>query len=753
MKPTEKIQMERRSFLKIGALAGGGVLLGLYTQPEASAQGRGGPPAPPPDPHNYIRIAADGTVTITAKNPELGQGVKTMLPMLIAEELDVDWKNVHIEQADFDDTKYTGQSAGGSTATPNNWTPMRQVGAAGRALFLAAAAQTWNVPVDQCTTASGRVQTSGKSLSYGELAAKVAAMPAPDLAGIKLKDPQDYKIVGHTQPGNDVRAIVTGKPLFAIDVTVPGMMHAVFEKCPVFGGKVDKANLDDIRKLPGVKQAFVVERPDITDAVLPGETGVPNGVVIVAETWWHAQSARKKLQVSWNEGPRAAQSSVAFAQRALEMSKQPPQRTIRADGDAEAALKGAAKVVEAAYSYPFIAHAPLEPQGATAHFHDGKMEIWTNSQNPGPGRRLVAQTLGIGEKDISVHMVRGGGGFGRRLTNDYMAEAAYIAKQAGVPVKLLWSREDDMTHDNYRPGGFQYLTGGVDASGKLVAWRNHFISYGEGERFVSSGAMGPTEFPQGFIPNYALHASVQPLGIRTGALRAPSSNAFAFVIQSFIDELAHAAGKDPVQFRLDLLSAAVHAPEPPQQGRGGRGGGFGQGGMDANRMKGVVQLAAEKCDWGRRSLPKGTAMGVAFHFSHRGYFAEVAEVQVDAAKKVRVNKIWVAADVGSQIINPGAADNIVQGGIIDGLSEMMSQEITVDKGAVVQNNYNRHPMVRIAQAPPEIEVHYLKSTFPPTGLGEPALPPVLPAVANAIFTATGQRVRSLPLSKSGYSWA
>ncbi|MDR3703627.1 MAG: molybdopterin-dependent oxidoreductase [Candidatus Sulfopaludibacter sp.] len=752
MKRPENQKLERRSFLKISALAGGGVLLGLSTEPKASAQGRGTPPAPP-DPHNYIRVAADGTVTIVAKNPELGQGVKTMLPMLIAEELDVPWKSVKIEQADFDETKYAGQSAGGSTATPNNWTPMRQVGAAGRALFLTAAAQTWKVPESECSTNAGRVHhsSSGRSLGYGELASQVAALPAPNLAGLKLKDPSEYKIVGHTQPGNEVPNIVTGKPLFAIDVKVPGMLYAVFEKCGLFGGKVTSANLDEIKKLPGVKQAFVVERPDITDAVLPGDPGLENGIAILAETWWHAQSARKKLQVTWNEGPRANQSSEAFAQRAEELSKQAPQRTIRADGDAEAAIQGAAKVVEAAYSYPFIAHAPLEPQGATAHFHDGKMEIWTNSQIPGNGRRMAAQTLGMSEKDITLHLVRGGGGFGRRLNNDYVVEAAYIAKQAGVPVKLLWAREDDMTHDYYRPGGFQYLKAGLDSSGKIVGWRNHFISYGEGDRFVASGAMGPTEFPQRFIANYALQTSVQPLGIRTGALRAPSSNAFAFVIHSFIDELAHAAGKDPVQFRLDLLNAAAPMPEAPAGG-GGRGG-FAPPGVDPARMKGVLELVAEKSGWGKKTHPKGTAMGVAFHFSHRGYFAEVAEVKVDAANKVKVNKIWVAADVGSQIINPGAADNIVQGGIIDGLSEMMGQEITVEKGRVVQKNYDRHPMVRLAQAPPEIEVHFLKTTFPPTGLGEPALPPVLPAVANAIFTATGKRVRHLPLSKSGFSWA
>ena len=750
MRP-EKKQMERRAFLRISALAGGGVMLGLQTGSQLFAQGRGGEPPAPPDPHNYIRVAADGTVTIVAKNPELGQGVKTMLPMLIAEELDVDWKRVKIEQADFDDSKYPAQSAGGSTATPTNWLPMRQVGAAGRALFVTAAAQSWSVPEGECTTASGRVmhKASDRSLGYGELAAKVAGMPAPALANVTLKDPAEYKIIGHTQTATDLHDIVTGKPIFTIDMKLPGMLFAVFEKCGVVGGKVVSANLDEIKKMPGVKQAFVVDRPEVKGPSLLADPGLVSGIAILAETWWHAQSARKALKVEWNEGPIASQSSVEYAKRAEELSKQAPQTTVRADGDVDAALKGAAKVVEAAYSYPFISHAPLEPQGATAHFHDGKMEMWTNSQQPGGGRRQVAQTLGMQEADITLHMTRGGGGFGRRLTNDYLVEAAFIAKQAGVPVKLLWSREDDMTHDYYRPGGFQYLKAGLDASGKVVAWRNHFVTYGEGERAMSSATIGPAEFPQRFVTNYSLLQSTQSLGIRTGALRAPGSNAIAFVTHSFIDEVAHAAGKDPVQFRLDLLDAGAAPQQAPAQG--GRGGGMP--GVNADRMKGVLQLVAEKSGWGKKTYPKGTAMGVAFHFSHRGYFAEVAEVTVDAANKVKINKIWVAADVGSQIINPGAADNIVQGGIIDGLSELMSQEITVDKGRVVETNYNRHGMVRMAQAPPAIEVHYLKTTYDPTGLGEPALPPILPAVANAIFSATGKRVRSLPLSKSGFGWA
>jgi isoquinoline 1-oxidoreductase subunit beta len=748
MKRTEKPMLERRSFLKISLLAGGGVMLGLTTtEHPAKAQGRG-TPGPPPDPHNYIRVAPDGTVTIVAKNPEVGQGVKTMLPMLIAEELDVDWKQCKIEQADFDDSKYALQNAGGSTATPNNFTPMRVVGAAGRALFITAAAQTWGVAESECTTASGRVMSGGKSLGYGELTAKVASLPAPNLATLKLKDPSEYKIIGHSQTQIDLHDIVTGKPLYAIDLKLPGMLYASFERCPVLGGRVVSANLDEIKKLPGVRQAFIVKGPDFpADKIQLRYPDLVDGVAILAETWWHANQARKSLKIEWNEGAAATASSTAFAQTADEMNKKGPQRTIRKDGDPDAAFQSAAKVVEAAYSYPFISHAPLEPQGATAHFHDGKMEIWTNSQQPGPGRQTVSKTLEIDAKDITLHMVRGGGGFGRRLTNDYMVEAAAIAKQAGVPVKLLWSREDDMQHDYYRPGGFQFLKAGLDKDGKLIAWQNHFVTYGEGESTVASAAIQPFEFPQRFVPNYALHSSTQPLGLRTGALRAPTSNAIAFVFHSFIDELAQAAGKDAVEFRMTLLNQAPGVPA----------GGNMPPGVNAERMKGVLQLVAEKSGWGTKTFPKGTAMGVAFHFSHQGYFAEVAEVTVTSSApsshKVKVNKIWIAADVGSQIINPSGADNICQGGVIDGMSELMSQKITVEKGRVVQSNYHQHGMMRLAQAPPEIEVHYLKTTYGPTGLGEPAMPPILPAVANAIFNASGKRVRSLPFSDSGFSWA
>src|SRR5579883_943558 len=538
------MRIDRRSFLKVSALGGGGALISLYVKPAAAQFG----PQAPPEPNNYIKIAANGTVTIMAKNPDLGQGVKTMLPMLIAEELDADWKRVKVEQTDFDDKKYAGQIAGGSTATPTNWTPMRQVGAAGRAMLITAAAQTWNVPESEITTDSGKVihKASNRSLDYGALASKLPGIKPPALNTLKLKDPSEYKIIGHTQQGRDTHAIATGQPIFAIDMVLPGMLYAAYQKCPVFGGKVVSANLDEIKKMPGVRDAFIVERPVPQENVLPGDPGLESGIAIVADTWWQAQTARKKLQVTWDEGKYANQSTAEFAQRAEQLSKEKPQQTLRHDGDPDGALASAAKVVEGAYSYPLIAHAPLEPQNCTAHYQNGKCEIWTNSQIPQGGRSLSARALGIEDKDVTLHMVRGGGGFGRRLTNDYMVEAAYISKLVGAPVKLLWSREDDFAHDYYRPGGFQFLKAGLDNSGKLVAWRNHFVAYGHFDpdkgqvHFANAAAMGPTEFPQRFVPNYTLQVSAMELGKKTGALRAPGSNSFAFVIQSFIDEVAHA---------------------------------------------------------------------------------------------------------------------------------------------------------------------------------------------------------------------
>jgi isoquinoline 1-oxidoreductase beta subunit len=714
-------ETSRRAFLRASVAVGGGLLLdfSLPTQGWAKAE----PTQPSWATLNaFVQIANDGIVTITSKNPEIGQGIKTMLPMLIAEELDVDWSQVRIEQALSDPARYGVQFAGGSRATPLNWEPLRRVGAAARQMLISAAAQQWSVPSAECHTKSGRVfhASSRRSSSYGRLASKAALVAPPDLAQVALKDPKDFKIIGRSHPGVDSPLVVTGKPLFGIDTTVPDMLYAVFAKSPVFGGTAVSANLDEIKSQPGVRDAFIV----------PGGgafNGLQSGVAVVATTWWLANQARDKLEVVWNEGSTTSQSTESFARQAADLSGLAPAVKVVSDGDVEQALASSATQLEAAYSYPFISHATLEPQNCTAHFHDGKVEIWAPTQNPDAGRKIVAKTLDLNDSDITIHMTRCGGGFGRRLMNDYMVEAVWISKQVGAPVKLLWNREDDMQHDFYRPAGFHFFKAGLDAAGKLQAFKDHFVSFGENGKAAPSADLGANEFPAKFLSNLELGMSLMPLGVPTGPLRAPGSNGLAFVFQSFIDEIAHAAGQDPLQYRLGLLGERRVV-----------------GVFDTGRMIDVLTLVGEKSGWGKRTSPKGSGLGVAFYYSHLGYFAEVVHATVGAAGRVTVDKIWVAGDVGSQVINPTGAENQVQGAALDGIGEALGQEITLVNGRVAQSNFNDFLLLRMNQAPP-VEVHFLKTDHPPTGLGEPALPPVVPALCNAIFAATGVRIRKLPI--------
>jgi isoquinoline 1-oxidoreductase subunit beta len=725
----------RRAFLQASAVVGGGLLL-EWTLPARGIAGDAIPVPPAGSQLNaYVRIAPDGVVTIVSKNPEIGQGIKTMLPMLIAEELDVDWTNVRTEQALNDPAKYGRQFAGGSRATPLHWEPLRRVGAAGRQMLVSAAAQAWSVPASECTTTPGAVRhaATGRTLGYGALAARAAALPVPDLSTVALKDPKEFRIIGKSQRGVDSPLVVTGRPLFGIDVQVPGMRHAVFVKSPVFGGTVANANVDAIKALAGVSHAFVVSGGEVFD-------GLTSGVAIVADSWWAAHKARDKLEVTWNEGPTATQGSAGFDRQAAELAQQRPQISVFSEGDVVAALASAAHVVEAAYSYPFLAHATLEPQNCTASVRGGQAEIWAPTQNPDSGAKIVAKTLGIAESDVTVHMTRCGGGFGRRLMNDYMVEAAWISKQVGAPVKLLWDRADDLQHDFYRPAGFHFFKAGLDGTGRLVAFRDHFVSFGSAGKFASSAGLQAAEFPARFVANLELGASLIPLGVPTGPLRAPGSNALAFAFQSFIDELAHVSGQDPVRFRLDLLGAPRRLPSPP--GPSGPMPDF-----DTGRMRVVLESVAERSGWGKRSLPRGSGLGAAFYYSHLGYFAQVVQATVDPHGKVRVDKVWVSGDVGSHIINPTGAENQVQGATLDGIGAALNQAITIDRGRVTQRNFDDYRLLRINEAPP-VDVHFVSSDNPPTGLGEPALPPAVPALCNAIFAATGRRLRHLPIESS-----
>ncbi len=731
--------VSRRTFLTASAAVGGGLMF-EFSIP-AFAIGEGGTPKGAATLNAYIWILPSGETHIVNKNPEIGQGIKTSFPMIIAEELDVAWKDVRAEDAEVDPVRYGGQFAGGSMSIPMNYDTLRRVGAAARLMLVTAAARSWNVPVEECEAADGVVSHKGrnKQATYGQLASAAARIAPPNPATVKLKDPKNFKIIGKPIGGVDSPRIVKGEPIFGIDVTVPGMKYAVYEKCPVYNGKFVSANLDEVKALPGVRGVYVI-KGNVTAIEGGLYNGLTDGVAIVADKWHQANRALGKLKVKWDGGETATRSTPGFVAKAAELARNPAAKSVKAEGDVDGALKSATKVLEARYEIPFVNHSALEPMNTTVAIKNGKVEIWSPTQMPGGGKTAVSKLLGVAEPNITLHVTRNGGGFGRRLSNDFMVEAAAIAKEHGEPIKLLRNRKQDVQSGTFRAGGFHHFKAGLDASGKLTAFRDHFVTYSNSGNVAVAGDLGASEFPSGFVPNLDYGFSMMPLDIPTGPMRAPGSNTLAFAYQSFLDELAHAAGKDPLQFQLDLLGPA----KPPTVTQGPRGP---QVGMDNGRMAGVLKAVAEKSGWGKK-LPKGTGMGIAAYYSHQGYFAEVVQASVNPKSgEVRVEKVWVAGDVGRQIVNPSAGGNQVEGAAIDGVSQALAQALTFTNGAVDQTNFHDYPLLRMHQAP-KVEVHFVITDNNPTGLGEPALPPVVPALTNAIFAATGKRVRTLPINTS-----
>ncbi len=729
-KASARTEPSRRSILKFG-VAGAGLMLAfqLPTDAKAAPAAKGSKEFAP---NVYVRVAPDGAIVIVSKGPEIGQGLKTAFPMIIAEELDANWDDIKVEQAMINQKLYGTQGAGGSTSIPLNWDLLRKAGATARAMLVSAAAQQWKVPASECVTDASVVThtPTKRTLKYGELANLAATQPIPDEKTLKLKPRAEYKLIGTRKGGVDNVKVVTGEPLFGIDVVLPDMVYAAYEKCPATGGKAVSFNEAQIKAMPGIKDAFIVDGNGIV-------TEVMSGVAIIADSTWNAFKAKNALRVVWDESTASKDSWTGSRAKAHELLKKTPEKFPEKNGDVDATLKTAAKVVESSYEYAFVSHQPLEPQNCTAWFRGDEIEMWAPTQQPTRGQLAVAKMLGLPEEKVLVHQTRCGGGFGRRLMDDYMSEVAAIATRVKGPVKLTWTREDDFKHDFLRAGGFHQMTAGLDANGKLIAWRNHNVTYTADNKAPVAGSMRAGEFPVLLMANAENGQTMMPLVVPCGPWRAPGSNVTAFANQSFFHELSVAAGRDHVEFLLEVLGERRHlAPQT-------------SGALNTGRAADVIKAAAERIGWGK-AQPKGRGLGLAFFFCHAGHFAAAADVSVDANKRITIHKVAVVGDIGP-IVNMSGSEAQCQGAVTDAVSTMMDLKIGFENGRVRESNLHEYPIVRMDKAPMNIEVHFIQSENSPTGVGEPALPPIAPAFANAIFAATGERVRQMPFSAQGFS--
>jgi isoquinoline 1-oxidoreductase subunit beta len=718
----------RRDFLKIGGMAGTGLMLSISLLDSRIAKATATAPANF-EPSVFLRIGSDGKIILFSKNPEIGQGVKTSMPQIIAEELEVDWKQIEVEQGMLDN-RFGAQFAGGSTGIKTNFDTLRKAGATAREMLVEAAARKWNISLDKCFAQSARVfrKDTSSSFTYAELAEAASRLTLRENPA--LKDKKDFKIIGQAIPGVDNLAIVTGKAEFGLDAKPKGMLVATIERCPVYGGKLKSVDETEALKIPGVERIIRIE--PTTDP-----TQVVAGVAVVAKNTWSAIKGRKALKIEWDLSDEIESDQTLKDQ--FEKNLEGSGELLRDDGNVEQTWSRCAKTHEAVFEAPFLAHATMEPMNYIADVRSDGVDVWGPTQVPGAVRARAAGITGLTPDKIKVRMTRVGGGFGRRLMADYACEAVYVSKAIGKPVQVLWTREDDIQHDFYRPAGMYKVKAGLDTNNKLVAW--HLKSSSTSRRQFSGATTSthetevfPDGFPAGFVENFRMEYRNVTSKVPRGAWRAPGHNVTTWIDQTFIDEMAALAGKDPVEFRLEVLG-----PDDKMMPYRDHGGPV----YSTKRLKNVINLAAEKSNW-YKPAAKGIYRGFAAHFMFGAYVAEVVSISMPDSSTIKIENALAVVDCGL-VINRSGAMNQLEGGIIDGLSAAMNQAVHIEKGKARESNFDDYKLMRMKDAP-DVEVHLVESEESPEGLGEMTLPPVAAALCNAIYQATGRRIRKLPIS-------